>query len=125
MSLSENTLLSYDDVAMMTELTAKSCESLDILVVDDESGFRQMMDQYFTKLGYVIETAMDGTDAVEKLKKKNFHFVFSDMNMPKMNGMQLLAYVRQHHPDTDVIVITGYGESYEFIDASRLVPLTI
>ncbi len=83
-----------------------------ILVVDDDPFVRAIIVKIFSALGHECVAAADGLEAVERLHETAFAVVITDMLMPKMNGMQLLAHIKEHHPGTDVLVITGHSETF-------------
>jgi len=83
-----------------------------ILVVDDDPVIREVVGKILSALGYETEGAADGLEAVERLTQSEFAVVITDMLMPKMDGMQLLAHIKARHPGTDVIVITGHSETF-------------
>ena len=59
--------------------------------------------------GYQVDCANDGSQAIELLAQRPYAVVITDINMPRTNGLELLRFVRQHHPGTVVLVVTGYG----------------
>lgn len=83
-----------------------------ILVVDDDEALRSVLEETLVSLNYEVTTASDGQDALEKLKQKNYDLIVTDIKMPKMNGKELLREVKQISPETPVIIITGYPETY-------------
>lgn len=83
-----------------------------ILIVDDERAVRRLLVRGFEGKGYRIVEASGGLDAAAKLKTAEFDFVISDVSMPKMDGMKLLAEIKESYPETCVILITGYPEDY-------------
>ncbi|MBU0484940.1 MAG: response regulator [Proteobacteria bacterium] len=88
-----------------------------ILVVDDESPVIDLMGNFLSSMGFTAyHLARNGLEAIEVLESQDISVVISDMNMPKMDGMALLKYVRDHFPHIDVIIITGYGIEYSFMD---------
>jgi diguanylate cyclase (GGDEF)-like protein len=90
-----------------------------ILLVDDDPFVLEVMKEYIKSFGYVCSTASDGLEAVECLKLDTYNIVITDMNMPNMNGMELLQYTRDNHPKTGVIVVTGLSEEFTFVDVIR------
>jgi CheY-like chemotaxis protein len=82
--------------------------SAEILVVDDEAEIREMLSRHFRYLGYKVELAANGKDALEQLEKKKFDILISDIMMPEMNGVELLRSVRSEYPMLRPIMITGY-----------------
>ena len=79
-----------------------------ILVVDDEKEIRDLLSRHFRYLGYEVETAENGAVALQRLAASRFTIVISDIMMPEMNGVDLLAAVRRDYPLIRVIMITGY-----------------
>ena len=65
-----------------------------IMVVDDSGMTRKMLSLSLSREGFAVETAENGTDALEKLFKDRYDLVITDMNMPQMDGMELLRHVR-------------------------------
>lgn len=93
-------------------MTALSTNSGNILVVDDDHVIRDIIVTIVSALGYTCQSAADGLEAVELLAKNSFSVVITDMMMPKMDGMQLLAHIKEHYAGTDVVVITGHSDTY-------------
>lgn len=91
-----------------------------ILVVDDEESIREFLDIMLRKEGYEVTTAEDGEKAVEVLKKKTFDMVISDLQMPKMNGMELLKHVKNQNPDLIFMLITAFGTAESAIEAMKI-----
>ncbi len=90
--------------------------SQDILVVDDEPQVCEMISDVLTGMGHKVENALDGVEAVEKMKSGQFSIVVTDMDMPRMDGMQLIHYIVQNHADTDIIAITGHLMRYRYTE---------
>ena len=80
-----------------------------ILAVDDEeivlSSFRKIL----VLAGYAIDTVETGSEALGLIRKNDYDFVFTDLKMPGMDGIEVTKAVKHLRPDIDVIVITGYG----------------
>lgn len=87
-----------------------------ILVVDDERSVRELVAESLSYIGHHVTTAADGQDAADKLKNGTFDIVVTDMDMPRMDGMELIKHIRQHHPDTDAIAITGHATKYKYVE---------
>ena len=83
-----------------------------ILVVDDDQVIREVILRILSVRGYECETAADGLEAVALLEHARFDVVITDMVMPKMDGLQLIAHIKDHHPGTDVLVITGNSDTF-------------
>lgn len=81
-----------------------------ILVVDDEPGMRDMLADALSLAGYQTKTAVDGFDALKLVRAEKFDLVISDVNMPRMNGFDLLQDLREHKDETPVILLTARGD---------------
>ncbi len=78
-----------------------------VLVVDDEDALLRVHARALSAAGFRVETALDGATAVGALEQNSFDVILSDIDMPGMNGIQLLERVRAHDLDVPVIMITG------------------
>lgn len=81
-----------------------------ILVVDDEPGMRDMLVDTLTLAGHSAASATDGFDALKLIRAEKFDLIISDVNMPKMNGFELLENLREHHDQTPVILLTARAD---------------
>jgi DNA-binding NtrC family response regulator len=91
-----------------------------ILVVDDERTICIAIQRLLGGRGYEVDTASSGEEAVEKLDRKPYHVVITDLNLKKLSGMDLLRWVKQHAPETAVIMITAYGSEKIAVEAMKL-----
>ena len=80
-----------------------------ILVVDDERSMRELLELVLKREGYAVHTAESGTRAVELVRQNVYDLMISDVKMPDMNGIDLLARVREISPETMVIMITAFA----------------
>lgn len=83
-----------------------------ILVVDDEAIMRDLLTDYFEMMDYKVTSAKDGSVAWEILSEAapgEFDLVVSDINMPKMGGIELFRNIRSKYPEMPIILMTGYG----------------
>jgi CheY-like chemotaxis protein len=78
-----------------------------ILLVDDEPGIRLTLAAILSMKGYIVETAIDGVDALERFNRNRPDVVISDLRMPRMDGFELLSIIRRKHKDVGLIAITG------------------
>jgi two-component system response regulator HydG len=90
-----------------------------ILVVDDEIHARTALRDLLTAEGYQVSLAADGIEALERLVECPPDLVVSDLQMPRMNGLQLLAALRERDRDLPVIVVTAGGELRTAVEAMR------
>jgi DNA-binding NtrC family response regulator len=84
-------------------------QALNVLVVDDEPGFRNLLRWELESLGIVVETAENGAEAIRKAAEKDFDVIVTDITMPEMDGLKLLESIKKTSPQTEVIVATGFG----------------
>jgi response regulator RpfG family c-di-GMP phosphodiesterase len=81
-----------------------------LLLVDDEPSVLSALRRLFRLQGYDIEQATSGADALQVLARRPVDLVISDMRMPEMDGATFLEAVRQSHPDTVRLLLTGYAD---------------
>jgi DNA-binding NtrC family response regulator len=92
-----------------------------VLVVDDESNLRLVVRKELTRLGNEVEVASDGEEAWQLLEEKDFEVMLTDINMPRMNGIELLRRLRENHQNPpEVIMLTGYATVESAIEAMKL-----
>jgi two-component system response regulator HydG len=80
-----------------------------ILLVDDHQPFRDSLAKILAGEGFRVFPAKDGEEALDILRKEFIHLVVTDLKMPKMDGVELLKVAKTLQPETEVILITGYG----------------
>lgn len=90
-----------------------------ILVIDDEPRIRDACQIVLEEMGFEVALASDGELGLAKIKERHFDIILVDLMMPVLSGFDVLAQVREKHPDTVVIVITGYATVEHSIEAMR------
>lgn len=90
-----------------------------ILVVDDEERQREIYRDILLDEGYSAETAASGETALRLLGQKRFDLVITDLNLPRMTGIQLLSAIQQADPTVAVVLITGYPSIQSAIEATK------
>ena len=80
-----------------------------LLVVDDERSMRELLELVLKREGYSVHTAENGTRALELVRQNVYDLIISDVKMPDINGIELLARVREISPETMVIMITAFA----------------
>jgi two-component system response regulator HydG len=84
-------------------------EPRNILLVDDHKSFRDTLAKILSAEGFRVFPADDGEEALDILRQEFIHLVLTDLKMPKMDGVELLKVAKTIRPETEVIIITGYG----------------
>ena len=90
-----------------------------ILFVDDDSAIRSIVDKYLSREGYKVWLAESGIEALKLLKDKNFDIVFTDFKMPGIDGIELLARIKEYSPEIEVIIVTGHGTLESAVKAMK------
>ncbi len=90
-----------------------------LLIVDDEEDLRNLLSQFLATKGYEVQSAEDGEKAIELLYANSFDVVLLDIQMPKLGGIGVLKYINQHTPQTKVIILTGYGDLKNAMEAKE------
>jgi len=91
-----------------------------VLIVDDEIDTLELMQELFESKGYISETAMNGVNALHKIKIQEPDIVLTDIAMPEMDGMQLLSILTKEHPHIPIIMITAHGTVDSAVEAMRM-----
>jgi two-component system, NtrC family, response regulator AtoC len=95
---------------------------LDVLVVDDEPGARELLLEFFQSRGFTVTGAQDGRSAIGLLQQSNgsFGLVVTDLSLPGADGFAVLQAARQANPSTYVVMVTGYASLDSAIRAVRV-----
>jgi CheY-like chemotaxis protein len=90
-----------------------------ILVVDDEQNIREIIKDLLEMRGYEITTAVDGSDALDKMKYEAFELYILDVYMPRLNGLELMKKIKEQYPLAVIIITTGYSSINGALNAIR------
>lgn len=91
-----------------------------ILTVDDDAEMLSLLHEVISQLGHTSVTAVDGIDALEKLHNNQFDIIITDINMPRMDGIELTKQVKADFEDVDVLTVTGYETEYKYTDVIEI-----
>ena len=91
-----------------------------LLVVDDDAVFREELSTLLSDWGHQVEAVSSGARAIEALEASEFDVIFSDVRMPRMNGIELLRQVRERWPRVYVVMITGFATVEAAVEAMKL-----
>ncbi|MDZ7595650.1 MAG: sigma-54 dependent transcriptional regulator, partial [Thiobacillus sp.] len=90
-----------------------------VLIVDDEKVAMKNLEHVMKKEGYAVTATQSGGNALALLEKQAFDVVLTDLRMEKVDGMQILKRCRENHPDTEVILITGFATLESAVEAMK------
>jgi two-component system, NtrC family, response regulator HydG len=90
-----------------------------ILVVDDEPELCRALSKLLSRNGYQVVTAGNGEEALQQLRRQEVHLVLSDLQMPRMGGLDLLKAAQIISPATEFVIITGHGSIETAVDAMK------
>jgi DNA-binding NtrC family response regulator len=88
-----------------------------VLVVDDEEGVLQSLKTHLELDGYKVEVSDSASGALEKVRDRAFHIVLADINMPGMDGIELLEEIKKLRGETIVIMITAYSSLMKVVNS--------
>jgi CheY-like chemotaxis protein len=92
-----------------------------ILVVDDEEALRTVLSSELSGEGYHVETASDGDEAIAMLQNNNkFDLILLDIKMPRVDGFEVLKFVKNNTPNIKVIMLTAFADLKNAIESKKL-----
>jgi DNA-binding response OmpR family regulator len=94
-------------------------EQPSILLIEDEANLRHNLTVLLEGEGYRVACAEDGAEGMQKLQEEPFDLVITDVVMPKVDGFQVMEYLKDHCPDVVVVAITAYVSTESAIEALR------
>ena len=94
-------------------------DDFEILFVDDDKTILNMVEEYLAAFDYRVSIVDSGLKALELIKDKDFDVVFTDFKMPDIDGLELLAMIKEYRPATEVIIVTGHGSMESAIQAMK------
>lgn len=95
-------------------------EKYKILLVDDDKTILSVFSKSLEHAGYSVSTALGGAEALQIISALSFHLLITDLNMPGINGINVLQAAKQQHPESVAIILTGFGDLTSAVDALRL-----
>ena len=88
----------------------------DLLIVDDEIEIGKVVSDLLSSLGFNVDLANNGENALQKLRNRKYTFLITDINMPELNGIELIKIVKRETPNINIIAMTGYDKDYAYMD---------
>ena len=90
-----------------------------ILVVDDDKHILKFLREILSRMGHQLTTADNGARALEILEEHDFELIVSDLQMPRVDGIRVLKASKTKNPDTEVLILTGYGSIKSAVRAMK------
>ncbi len=90
-----------------------------ILIIDDEERLRNLTARILTLEGYSVSTAGSVRDGLHRLERERFDLVLCDVKLPDGNGVELTADIKKQYPDTEIILLTAYGNIPDGVQAIK------
>lgn len=94
-------------------------ETKTILVIDDDESLRRVMEYHLHEEGYRVVTAVDGRSGFERFQEEPVDLVLTDIRMPEMDGMELLARLKAMQPELPVVILTAHGTIDSAVEAMK------
>ena len=91
-----------------------------VLLVDDEKEFVEALGERLTSRGMVVSTLTSAKDAVQKVNLEAYDAIILDLQMPEMDGLEVLAAIKKIKPEMQVILLTGHGTVKKSVEAMKL-----
>ncbi|MEM9187038.1 MAG: sigma-54 dependent transcriptional regulator, partial [Planctomycetota bacterium] len=104
---------------MTKKTTAAAGPPIKVLIVDNDQAHAEAMSESLAKVGYDCRVATTGADGAELLEKDAFEVVVTDLVMPGVGGLELLAKSKEVLPDAEVILVTGHGTVESAVEAMQ------
>ena len=99
--------------------------SIKVLIVDDDISIREILSRFLLSRGFSVESAENGYAALEMLHQSSFDLLIVDIDMPKMNGIELLRCLKEKKITTPSIIITGIISEETCEEARKLKVLKV
>ncbi|HWP58361.1 MAG TPA: sigma-54 dependent transcriptional regulator [Candidatus Acidoferrales bacterium] len=91
-----------------------------LLVVDDDPTVRSQLERLYAHSGYSVVSVGSAEEAIARLQEEDIDFVITDIKLPGMDGVQLIAHLHDNFPDVPVIAITGYSDIQTAVNVLKL-----
>ncbi len=91
-----------------------------VLIIEDEARMRRVMVMQLSELELELFEAENGRQAIDALEQERFDLVITDLKLPRPDGMEILAFIKEKNPELPVIVITAFGSIDNAVEAIRL-----
>ncbi|MEX2116021.1 MAG: sigma-54 dependent transcriptional regulator [Bacteroidota bacterium] len=93
---------------------------ISVLAVDDEEHYLDVLKTVLGEEGYAVRTANDGVEAINLLQSSSFDLILLDIRMPRVDGIEVLKYIRDHFLDMPVIMLTGVSDLKTAVECMKI-----
>jgi putative nucleotidyltransferase with HDIG domain len=93
---------------------------ISVLYVEDDTLLRESVASYLTKIFHIVDVAKDGAEGLQAFLKRDYDLVVTDIQMPNMNGLEMINAIRKSNPNQEVILTTAFSEVAYFMEAISL-----
>ncbi len=90
------------------------------LIVDDEKNVTDILKLQLEDAGFIVDTANDGAAGINKIQEKSFDVILTDLKMPRINGIEVLKFAKDNQPDSQVLILTGFGDIKTAVDTIKM-----
>jgi len=94
--------------------------AVNILIIDDDEALSSLLASELTPLGYTVDSAFDGEAGIKKVQEKFYDIALLDIHLPKVDGFQVLGFIKDHSPKTRIIILTAYTDVKNAIQSVKL-----
>lgn len=91
-----------------------------ILIVEDEAPMCELLTSFFSEKAYDVDTALNGEQALARLEERDYALVITDIKLPGMSGLELLASIRVDWPEVAVVIMTAFSSISSAVEAMKL-----
>lgn len=91
-----------------------------ILIVEDEAPMCELLMSFFSEKGYKVNSAQNGEEAIQRLEEQDYALVVTDIKLPGMSGLELLARIRLEWPEVAVVIMTAFSSISSAVEAMKL-----
>lgn len=105
--------------AVSSEEKRKQNKDVRILIVDDEQLIADSLKQHLGDEGYTVDTAATGAEAIELFDQGGHHLAICDLQLPDVDGLEVMRHMKDVRPATEVIVVTAYGSVQRAVEATK------
>ena len=95
-------------------------EELSALFGDDEKNVADLLKLQLVESGFYVDVANDGAVGINKVQSRKFDVILLDLKMPRINGLEVLKFVKENQPDAQVLILTGYGDIKTAVDSIKM-----